>query len=153
MGIIAVDSAGTFEEPPIWVIATKTVCVQKHTGICLDKKLCANLEENIGKNWREKVSAAFIFKCVEPLIKRFDIIQVDKDFQGWRSEYIETNVKLLFGKKYYGQFPSNGPKIQFIPAEYSIDVQHAHDKTQWARHGGLKIAQNPDLSEVISLLE
>jgi hypothetical protein len=153
LGIIAVDSSGTFEEPPIWVVATKTVCVQKHSGLYLDESLCEKLRKTLEKNWREKVSAAFIFKSVEPLIKRFDVIQVDKDFQGWRSDYIERNVQALFGKKYYGQFPKNGPKIQFVPAKYSADVQHAHDKTQWARHGGLQVAQNPDLSGILQLLE
>ena len=153
MGVIAVDSSGTFEDPPIWVVAMKKVNVQKHTGLCISESKCSYFEKNIGKNWREKIAAAFIFKCVEPLIKSTDIVQIDNDFLGWRQDYVERNVKRLFGKKFYGKSPLSNPKIQFIPAQYSDDVQIVHDKTQWARHKGIRVDDDPDLTELLKMLE
>jgi hypothetical protein len=114
---------------------------------------CSFFEENIGKNWREKIAATFIFKCVEPLIKSTDIVQIDKDFLGWRQDYVERNLKRLFGKKFYGKPPLCNPKIQFIPAKYSDDVKMAHDKTQWARRKSLKVEDDPDLTDLLEMLE
>ncbi len=153
MGVIAVDSSGTFEEPPIWVVAMKKVNVQKHSGLCISERKCDYFRGSIDKNWREKIAAVFIFKSVEPLIKSVDIVQIDLDFLGQRQEYVERNVKRLFGKKFLGNSSLCNPKIQWIPAKYSPDVHIAHCKTQWARHKALEVADDPDFTELLEMLE
>lgn len=153
MGIVAIDSSGTFEEPPIWVVAVRKVSTQKHNALRLDETQCYNYKKKIVENWREKVSAAYVFKCIKPLIKHSDIIQIDKDFLGWRGNYVKSYLKRLFGKEFYGKYPLSDPKIQFIPKEYSEDVELAHNKTQSARHKGIKVFECPDLSKLLQWLE
>ena len=153
MGIVAIDSSGTFEQPPIWVVAVRKVNIQKHNVLRLNETQCDDYKKRIAENWREKVSAACMFKCLEPLIKHSDIIQIDKDFLGWRKDYVERYLKRLFGKKFYGKYPLSNPKIQFIPDEYSDDVTLAHRKTQSARRKGIKVYECPDLGKLLQWLE
>lgn len=154
MGIVAIDSSGTFEEPPIWVVAVRKVNVQKHNILRLDESQCSDYKKKIEKNWREKVSAACMFKCLEPVVRHSDIIQIDKDFLGWREEIMERYLKRLFGIRFYGESPLSNPKIQFIPMKYSDDVKQAHKKTQSARHKlGIKVFECPDLDELLKWLE
>ena len=153
MGIVAIDSTGTFEEPPVLIVAVRKINEQKHNVLRLSQQMCNNYEKNIGRNWREKVSAACIFKSLRPLVKDSDIIQIDKDFLGWRKDYIERNLKRLFGLKFMGKSRLSDPTIQFIPAKYCPPVQEAHDKTQLARHKNIKVHECPDLNDLIDLLE
>lgn len=153
MAIVSVDSSGTFEEPPIWFVAVRKVSVQVDNALRLDEGQCENYKRIIEKNWREKVSATSIFKSVKPLLKQQDIIQIDKDFLGWRKDYVERYLQTLFGIEFRGQYPLCDAKIQFIPKKYSSDVRLAHVKTQKARHKEIKSYACPDLSKLLQLLE
>jgi len=153
VAIVSVDSSGTFEEPPIWFVAVRKVNVQEHNALRLDEEQCSNYKRIIEKNWREKVSATSIFKSLRPLVKHFDIIQIDKDFLGWRKDYVERYLKTLFGKEFCGQYPLCEAKIQFIPKKYSPDIRLAHVKTRKARHKEIKSCDCPDLFELIQWLE
>ena len=155
MGVVAVDSSGTFEEPPIWIVAVRKVQVQKHKAFCLSEVDCLRYREGHEKNWRERVSAALIFTSLDNLVKETDIIQIDKDFLGWRERYIERNLKRLFGLKYSGKSLLSNPIIQFIPAKFCPPVKEAHNKTQWARHKNknMQVKECPNLADIIELLE
>ena len=153
MGVVAVDSTGTFEEPPVLVVAVRKVEVQRHNALRLTRAMCTSYEENIGKNWRERVSAACIFKSIYPLIKKADIIQIERDFLGRREDYLARNLKRLFGIKFAGKHPLSNPTIQFIPAKFCPPVKEAHQKTQYARHKSIKVLDCPSLDNLINLLE
>ncbi len=132
MGVIAVDSSGTFEIPPIWVVAVRKVDSQKHIALEISVADCATYKKRLGVNYREKVSAAFIFKSIQSVIKTTDSIEIDKDFLGDRQKYVRQCLNRLFSEFYNGNQLSN-PKIDFITIRSSKGKQHvklAHKKTQ-----------------------
>ena len=174
MGVVAVDSSGSFEQLPIRVVAIKKVEKQKHNAYYISdedikhyKKIihAKTLQKKPKKkkrrkkmkqeNYREKVSAAFLFVAIQKLIKHTDIIQIDRDFEGWRMEIVRNYLKRLFGKVYCGTSLSN-PSIEFIAdhCKRGDNVKEAHAKTQAAKHGQLKpINPCPNLEQLLDFLE
>ena len=175
MGVVAVDSSGSFEEPPIRVVAVRTVEKQKHIALYLNATDIARYRKMIHEkthqkmlrkkshkkkmkqeNYREKVSAAFIFRSVQELIKHTDMVQIDKDFEGWRQEMVRSYLRRLFGKAYYGT-PLSSPSIEFITdhcEEGKKYVKDAHAKTQDAKRGNLEdMRPCPDLEKLLDYLE
>lgn len=153
MAIIAVDSSGIIDDSPVWMVAVRMVNVQKHNALYLSENECFKYKEEIEINWREKLSSVLIFKSMEPLIKHFDMIQIDVDFLGWRKKYVEKCLKRLFGEIFYGKSPLSNPKIQFTKPEYSEDVKLADKKSKMARHREIEVHNCPNLQRYIKLLE
>lgn len=153
MGIVGVDSSGIVKNPPepVWMAAIRKVNVQYHNILYLSVPECEKYRKLIGENWVEKLSAALIFKSLEPLIKYSDIVQIDRDFLGWRRKYVEKCLHKLFGKRFFGRYPLSDAKIQFI-GEESDDVAEADTKSWNARHKRVDCRKCPDLTDVLAYL-
>ena len=166
--MIGVDSSGSFEKPPIKIVATKNVEKQSHRALYLNeddikkyrKVIQKKIQQSKGKkkrtkqkkqeNYREKISAALIFESMRPLLKHTDEIQIDKDFEGWREEMVKGFLKILFGKVHCGTALSN-PSIDFITdhCEKGKHIKEAHAKTQDAKHRKLsQLEKCPNLEKL-----
>jgi hypothetical protein len=175
LGVVAVDRSGSFEVPPIRVVAVKHVEKQKYSAFCLSSNELERYRKMLHEkhrqkalrkkdrkkkmkpeNFIERISAAFYFQAIIGLIKQTDIIQIDKDFEGWREEMVRNFLRRLFFKVYGGTSLSD-PTIEFIPDHCEKGKEHvkeAHAKTQSAKHGGLQdIRACPDLEQWLDYLE
>lgn len=172
MGIVAIDSSGSFEQPPIRIVAAKKVEKQNYRALYLDegdiekyrKIIQKKMQQNKGKkkkknlkkleNYREKISAALIFESMRTLVKHTDLIQIDKDFEGWREDMVRGFLERLFGKVHYGT-PLSNPKIRFITdhCDEGKYIKEAHGKTQDAKHKKLDaIEKCPNLEKLLDFL-
>jgi hypothetical protein len=151
--VVGVDSSGIVRNPPepVWMAAIRKVNVQHHNILFLSVPECQRYRKLIGENWVEKLSAATIFKSIEPLIRHSDIVQIDRDFLGWRRKYVEECLRKLFGKRFVGRYPLTDPKIQFIGKE-SDDVAEADRKSWNARHKRVDSHDCPDLTGLLAYL-
>ena len=131
LGVVAVDSSGSFEKLPIKVVAAKKVTVQKHYCYYFDAEDIEKYKKYIHKKWllnkqrkrnqkkvkpenyRERISSVLYFQTMHKLVKHTDEIQIDYDFEGWRQEIVKSYLKRLFVKVYAGTSISN-PSIDFI---------------------------------------
>ncbi len=173
MGIVAVDSAGSFEQLPIKAVACKKVTVQKHYCYYIDsvdylrykkyihkkwllnKKRKRNRKKVKPENYRERISAALYFQTMHKLVKHTDEIQIDYDFEGWRQEMVKAFLKRLFVKVYSGTSVSD-PTIHFITDHCAagMHIKEAHGKTQQAKHKELEDIQHcPPLEKWLDYLE
>ena len=172
MGVVAIDSAGSFEQPPIKIVAAKKVEKQNYRALYLDKDdiekykkvIKRKVQQTKGKNkkkklkkqenYREKISAALIFESMRTLVKHTDLIQIDKDFEGWREDMVRGFLERLFGKVHQGTTLSN-PSIRFITdhCEDGKYIKEAHGKTQDAKHKKLSdIEKCPNLEKLLNFL-
>ena len=155
--IVAVDSSGTVNDPPINMVAVRlktkknNEVEQKHCILYMSVRVHDEYKKRMDANWRLKLSAALMFKTMETLVKPGDVIFIDKDFTGIRKERVEKYLKKLFGKFYYGT-PLNNPTIRFITREDSIDIKTADIKSKKARHRELPRRDCPNLWDCIDCL-
>ena len=83
MGVVAIDRSGNLNDAAFWVVAVRKVDKQDHRALEISQfdfqrytKQCNSL------NYREKISAAFIFESLRPIIKSGDSVEIDMDFLG-----------------------------------------------------------------------
>lgn len=157
LATVAVDSTGTFEEPPIWVVAFRHVDVQKDKAYYLSENACKIYKQRIDVDYREKVSAAFIFKAMQNIpIKECDAIEIDKDFLGHRQERVKRYLWKLFGRCFYGTLLEK-PPIEFftVRCKEGANVKVAHKKSRWAREKDprIRVKECPNLQNLLDILE
>jgi hypothetical protein len=152
--VIGVDSSGHVKNPPIWMAASRTSKKngQRYYGVYISDRQHGKLEQ-FSINWAEKVSAILIYRAVLPIFYEFDSIFVDSDFQG-QTPYVEKYLKKLLRAKYPRKEALANPTIYFIPANKSIEVKHAHIKSQKMKKKTLFIYEkDPPLDWELEILK
>lgn len=142
MAVIGVDSSGKAGQPPIFMVAVRE-----------GKYRCVHLSPAVEHNyrnrahWKYRLSAALIFRTVEPIFMRGDTIEVDEDFAG-RSKLIEKFLTQLFIS-----LKGERPRIYFSRRLSSKHIEEADVLTKLAKKGFLKIHEsNPDLRKEFEIL-
>lgn len=84
MAIIGVDSSGKAGQPPIFMVA-----VRQKEYRCIHLSPTAEHEYRNQAHWKYKLTAALMFKAIEPIFMKGDSVEIDEDFVG-RSRLIES---------------------------------------------------------------
>jgi hypothetical protein len=142
MAVIGVDSSGKAGQPPIFMIS-----VRQKEYRCIHLSPVAEHVYRNQAHWKYKLTAALIFKAVEPIFTKGDSVEIDEDFVG-RSKLIEKYLTRLFvtlkGEK---------PRIYFSRRLSSKHVEKADVLTKLAKKGLLTIHEsNPNLREYFKIL-
>lgn len=142
MAIIGVDSSGKAGQPPIFMVA-----VRQEEYRCVHLSPVAEHDYRNRSHWKYKLTAALIFRAVEPIFVKGDSIEIDEDFVG-RSKQIKRYLTRLFlslkGEK---------PRIYFTRRLSSKHVEKADVLTKLAKKGFSTIHDsNPNLREYFKIL-
>lgn len=155
MGVVAIDRSGNLTDAAFWVVAVRKEDKQEHRALEISQsefqhymKKCKSL------NYREKISAAFIFESLRPIIQSGDSVEIDMDFLGQRAEYVKKCLKRLLNK-----FKNCDPTIDFFSIRTDDGKRHvklADKKSKQARKKKLRnppVKKCPDLSTLLDALK
>ncbi|MFB3889905.1 MAG: hypothetical protein ACE14S_10475 [Candidatus Bathyarchaeia archaeon] len=155
MGVVAVDRSGNLTDSAFYVVAVRKEIIQEHRGLEVRQtefqfymRRCKSL------NYKEKISAAFIFEALRPIIRPGDSVEIDRDFLGYHADEVKLCLKRLLNK-----FKNSDPCIHFHSIRTNKGkkfVKEADKKSKLARTKELRnppVKKCPDLSAYIDALK
>ena len=146
------DSSGHAGQPPIIMVATKTTTKgQSYQVLELDDSSHSTYV-NCTDNWREKLSAALMFRAILPIFGPQHSIIADWDFNiKLRRLRVQGYLQKLFGRKFYGRPDLNNPSISFANNKNPY-VKIADTKAYMAHRKRMARTRAPNLMEDILFL-
>ena len=155
MVVVAIDRSGNFTDAAMWLVAVRYEFDQEHRALEMSQ---ADFQFYMKKcnfvNYREKISAAWIYECLRPIIQTGDTIEIDKDFLGSHADYVKKCLKRLLNK-----FKNSDHSIEFYSMrtkEGKKHIKRADKKSKKARHKELRnpsVKKCPDLSTLLDALK
>jgi hypothetical protein len=155
LGVVAIDRSGNLTDATFWVVAVRKETKQEHRALEISQaEFQRYMKKCNSQLYREKISAAFIFEALRNMIRKDDSVEIDKDFLGYRADYMKKCLKRLLNKT-----KNTNPDIDFHSIrskEGKKHVKEADKKSKLARHKKLKnpaVKKCPDLSTWLDYLQ
>ncbi|MFH0986810.1 MAG: hypothetical protein V1911_02040 [Candidatus Micrarchaeota archaeon] len=134
--IIGIDSSGKIDQLPCFIVG-----VRDDFCYCIEITKINKAAIINEKHWKEKLTAAHMFKLIKKIYRKGDMIEIDDDFSGTKKEIIKYLDYLL--RSYYQM----EVLLRVSRDKWSKSVGRADKLSKFARNGKLAVdLKNPDVS-------